>query len=162
MNNKKAINIIKTKENNKKQNILVVKVGNENRPASPEDIQSIQEAMARNAGKKNLTLITHLPIEFEQVIRYNKGSKNDKEILIVCVGTDERPAGPEDIQETQKALNQVALDPNLTYVTHHAVAFKTIKKSLLDNIEVVGVCQPHDYMKKQFEEYIKGVDSNKE
>lgn len=99
MKNKKAINIIKTKENNKKQNILIIKVGNE-----------------------------------------------------------DRPAGPEDIKELQNALNKVALDPNLTLVTHHAISFKTIKKSLFDNIEVVGVCHPYDHMKKQF----NGVDSIKE
>lgn len=158
MKNKKAINIIKTKKNNKKQNILVIKVGNEDRPASPEDILSVQEALVRNCGK-DVTLVTHLSIEFEEIVRNNK---NNQEILFVCVGNDDRPAGPEDIKELQNALNKVALDPNLTLVTHHAISFKTIKKSLFDNIEVVGVCHPYDYMKKQFEEYVKGVDSIKE
>ncbi len=149
--------IIKTKHSNNKQNILIIKVGNESRPATPEDIQSIQEAIARNSGKKNLSLITHLPIEFEQIVRHNKGSRDDQEILIMCIGTDERPAGPLDIETAKNDMNKVAIEPNLTIVTHHAIAFKTIKKKFLENIEVVGICQSHDYMKKQLKEYLKEI-----
>jgi cupin superfamily acireductone dioxygenase involved in methionine salvage len=84
--------------------------------------------------------------------------KDDQEILFVCVGTDERTAGPEDIKVTQEALNQVALDQSLTYVTHHAISFKIIKKKLFDNIEVVGVCQTNDYMKKQLKNYLQELN----
>jgi very-short-patch-repair endonuclease len=41
-------------------------------------------------------------------------------IKIVKVGSDERPAGPQDIANVQAQLAQTANDPNLTLVTHHA------------------------------------------
>lgn len=41
-------------------------------------------------------------------------------IKVVKVGTDERPAGPQDIAAVQTQLAQTANDPNLTIVTHHA------------------------------------------
>jgi hypothetical protein len=40
-------------------------------------------------------------------------------IKIVKVGSQERPAGPQDIANVQAQLAQTANDPNLTLVTHH-------------------------------------------
>lgn len=44
-------------------------------------------------------------------------------IRIVKVGDKDRPAGPEDIADVQNQLSQVANDPNLTLVTHHAFEY---------------------------------------
>lgn len=41
-------------------------------------------------------------------------------IRVVKVGNEERPAGPADIADVQQQLANVANDPNLTLVTHHA------------------------------------------
>ena len=60
----------------------------------------------------------------------------DDEILVCKVGSDERPAGKEDIKAMQLLLAQASLDKNLCIVTHHAIEFVTNKKSLLDN----GIC----------------------
>jgi len=55
----------------------------------------------------------------------------DDEILVVKVGTDERPSGPDDLKAIQMLLTQASLDKSLCLVTHHAVEFVTIKRSLL-------------------------------
>jgi len=44
-------------------------------------------------------------------------------VRIVKVGDKERPAGPADIADVQQQLAQVASDPNLTLVTHHAFEY---------------------------------------
>jgi len=41
-------------------------------------------------------------------------------IKIVKVGSEERPASPQDLANVQAQLAQTANDPNLTLVTHHA------------------------------------------
>lgn len=45
-------------------------------------------------------------------------------IKIVKVGNEDRPAGPQDLGNVQAQLAQVANDPNLTLVTHHAIDFE--------------------------------------
>lgn len=45
-------------------------------------------------------------------------------IRICKIGSDERPAGPEDIADMQNQLSAVANDPNLTLVTHHNVDYE--------------------------------------
>ncbi len=42
-------------------------------------------------------------------------------LMLVKVGSDSRPASPTDIKNIQTQLAQIADDPNLTLVTHHAV-----------------------------------------
>lgn len=53
-------------------------------------------------------------------------------IKIVKIGSDTRPASQEDIWDVQERLSEVANDPLLTFVTHHAFDY-----------EWVGAC--HDY-----------------
>mgnify|MGYP000013550138 CR=1 FL=1 len=47
--------------------VKVVKVGNNERPASQEDIDSVQEELAAIANDPNLTLVTHHAFEFEYI-----------------------------------------------------------------------------------------------
>jgi very-short-patch-repair endonuclease len=47
-------------------------------------------------------------------------------IRVVKVGDADRPAGPADIADVQAQLAQVANDPNLTLVTHHAFDYDWI------------------------------------
>lgn len=47
-------------------------------------------------------------------------------VRVVKVGNDERPAGPTEISDVQQQLAQVANDPNLTLVTHHAFEYEWI------------------------------------
>ena len=71
-------------------------------------------------------------------------------IKIVKVGSETRPAGPQDIANVQSQLAQTANDPNLTLVTHHdfdlewygaagkvlqlTTEFETIEKEILDGL----------------------------
>ena len=64
-----------------------------------------------------------------------KTQKN--KMLIVMVGTDERPAGDVDLESVKESLEQVATEPDSTFVTHHAIAFKTIKKPESDKVLVI-------------------------
>ena len=64
--------------------------------------------------------------------------KQEEYITIVKVGSDERPAGIEDIKAIQEQLAQTANDPNLTIVTHHAISFDCIPRSTLEN-GVIGL-----------------------
>jgi very-short-patch-repair endonuclease len=47
--------------------IKVVKVGNDNRPASQEDLDNIQEELASVANDPNLTLVTHHAFDFDYI-----------------------------------------------------------------------------------------------
>lgn len=48
-----------------KGKVLVVKVGSDEYPASPRDLQEVQVQLAQIAADPNLTLVTHHCIEFE-------------------------------------------------------------------------------------------------
>jgi len=50
-------------------------------------------------------------------------------IKICKIGNDNRPAGPQDIADTQRQLAITASDPNLTLVTHHAFDFSWVGSS---------------------------------
>lgn len=50
-------------------------------------------------------------------------------VRIVKVGEKERPAGPADIAAVQQQIAQVANDPNLTLVTHHAFEYDWVGTS---------------------------------
>ena len=45
-------------------------------------------------------------------------------VRVVKVGDKDRPAGPEDIAETQAQMSAIANDPNITIVTHHAFDYE--------------------------------------
>ena len=47
-------------------------------------------------------------------------------IKICKIGNDNRPAGPQDISDTQRQLAATQNDPNLTLVTHHAFDFQWV------------------------------------
>jgi len=58
--------------------------------------------------------------------------------LLVCkVGTEDRPAGPRDIELMQILLAKASKD-KLTIVTHHAVDFVLIPKACLANVQCIG------------------------
>lgn len=64
-------------------------------------------------------------------------------IRIVKVGDKDRPAGPEDIADVQNQLAQVANDPNLTLVTHHAFEYDWVGATgrihnITSELELIG------------------------
>jgi hypothetical protein len=52
--------------------------------------------------------------------------KGEDDLLVIQVGTDERPAAQEDLESMSNALNKAA-NERLSIVTHHAVKFVVIK-----------------------------------
>jgi len=60
-----------------------------------------------------------------------------EDILIVHVGTEDRPAGPQDIKNIQELLTLASKNNALTIVTHHAISFSIIKRKWLEKV-VVG------------------------
>jgi very-short-patch-repair endonuclease/intein/homing endonuclease len=50
-------------------------------------------------------------------------------IKIVKIGSDQRPASQEDIWDVQERLSEVANDPLLTFVTHHAFDYEWVGAS---------------------------------
>ena len=57
-------------------------------------------------------------------------------ILVVKVGSDERPAGVGDIADMAAKLSQVINDPRSVFVTHHAVDFVVIPRKLFGSAVV--------------------------
>jgi very-short-patch-repair endonuclease/intein/homing endonuclease len=66
-------------------------------------------------------------------------------IRVVKVGDADRPAGPADIADVQAQLAQVANDPNLTLVTHHAFDYDWIGSSG----KVLQVNQEFEFINKE-------------
>ena len=58
-------------------------------------------------------------------------------IKIIKIGTPERPASPEDISDVQEQISEVANDPLLTIVTHHAFDYEWIGACLEKSAEVL-------------------------
>lgn len=68
-------------------------------------------------------------LAYQDKLRQAQWIVADRHILpikICKVGSDQRPAGPSDIADTQRQLAATANDPNLTLVTHHAFAFEWV------------------------------------
>ena len=68
----------------------------------------------------------------------------DNDMLIVKVGTRDRPATVKDIKDVQQLLikarevQDCLVQDQLTIVTHHAIEFITLNKQCLKNIIVTG------------------------
>ena len=110
------------------QEFLIVIVGSDERPASPQDIEDIQKVMASVRADPESVIVSHHAIQFEHLYVY------EDETLAIFVGNDERPASPQDIEDIQAAFAQLIKDNGLIFVTHHAIRFeKIIKRTLKDD-----------------------------
>ena len=73
----------------------------------------------------------------------------NEEILVVRVGSDERPASPKDLENMQKSLAQLAVDDSLTLVTHHCVDFAVLKKKFFKGkVCIMAYKSPEDFLSK--------------
>lgn len=57
--------------------------------------------------------------------------RENDDILIVKIGSEERPASDEDIKNVQIILAQIQNNPELAIITHHCIQFETIPRSCL-------------------------------
>ncbi len=114
--------------------LMIVKIGSDERPAANGDILSIQKQLTQVANNPNLTIVTHHAFEIEVVTK-----PSNEEILVVKVGNYERPASPDDIRNMQLLLAKVPSNKETTIVTHHAVKFEFFNKKYLENIEAFEI-----------------------
>ena len=63
----------------------------------------------------------------------------DGELLIVKVGSDERPAGNKDIKNVATILKTVQEDPNLTIFSHHCLQFERLPPIGKDQMLIVRI-----------------------
>ncbi len=57
--------------------------------------------------------------------------KDEDFMLVVKVGSDERPAGINDLQSIADVLTRIQNDPSACLVTHHAVEFVAVPRKML-------------------------------
>jgi len=62
--------------------------------------------------------------------------KKEKQLMIVKVGTDDRPASAEDIETIRKSFEEMKKGENNTLITHHAINVVIIPVELIDNVVV--------------------------
>jgi len=105
--------------------LRVVKVGNDERPAGPKDIVDIQEQLSQVSNQPDLPFVTHHAIDVNEI----EVPPNCK--LVVEVGNDQRPAGPEDTASMKKLIQQ-SIDDNLILVTHHAIDIFVLPNKFFD------------------------------
>jgi len=60
----------------------------------------------------------------------------EEDILVVKVGSEDRPASKEDIENVQTLLAQASKNQNIAIVTHNLIEFVVIKRALLKNVIV--------------------------
>ena len=117
----KEINITNKAKN---QNILIVRVGSDERLARSEDINAVKEILEKLENMKgNSHLITHHLVNIDK-ITVPKGG-----ILLVKFGSDENPASQEDLDSLGEIISKVKDCENFTLVTRHDIEFEIINKN---------------------------------
>jgi hypothetical protein len=95
--------------------ITLVLVGNQNRPACQEDIDDMKATLAKAKKDKETSIVTHHAVEIITI------EPEEKDTVFYFVGDDERPAGPEDLEELKKEIEAAKVE-NRPIVTHHSVS----------------------------------------
>ena len=62
-------------------------------------------------------------------------------VLVVKVGNEDRPAGPEDIKAIKNMLEQCTSEQPICLITHHAIEFVVVPRSLIRGSKVVSVLE---------------------
>lgn len=72
-------------------------------------------------------------------------------VVVVRLGSDERPATSEDLERFQSVLSQAAKrkDVPLTIVSHHLVDFMVMKRTLLKDIKVCSSATANEVIELQ-------------
>ncbi len=60
-------------------------------------------------------------------------SCNEDEVLVIKIGSEDRPASEDDLRSVQLLLASSKNNPSLSIVTHHCFTFDVVKKKDLDN-----------------------------
>lgn len=65
--------------------------------------------------------------------------ESEDAILVVKVGSEERPASASDIKGIQEMLAMAEKDTDLTIITHHCIEFYSIPRSCLGGSIIMAV-----------------------
>jgi hypothetical protein len=106
--------------------IILVVVGNDRRPATREDAENIKKVFkAFDDGSKHI--ITHHSVDVQKIkIPKNKINGHSASTLVWKVGTDQRPATPEDINESMKLISEG--EKSKLIITHIPISVTEIKR----------------------------------
>lgn len=70
-------------------------------------------------------------------------SKSDDSVLVVLVGSEDRPAGKEDIENIAEAFRKARKNKAHAIITHHALDFRFIPRSNLRSVVAIGNDKRH-------------------
>jgi hypothetical protein len=76
----------------------------------------------------------------ENVAGIVESNGKDKELIFIRVGSDERPAGKEDIENVQRHLAEASQLECPTYVSSHLVNIEVVPKSFFEGEPVILGC----------------------
>jgi hypothetical protein len=105
----------------KKDELILIKIGDDDNPSTLKDIQNVQSIMTMS---KALPQKTGLKILREKIEMEQPG------FLVLAVGNKNRPPTQRDIDDIYQVLEKRWKDPSLLIITHHAVEAVWIKTNL--------------------------------
>ena len=59
-------------------------------------------------------------------------------VLIIKIGSDERPAGPEDIDKAKKDWEKLAKNKGGVWISHHCVSTEYVETEGIEEVQIVG------------------------
>jgi hypothetical protein len=101
-------------------NFTLIKVGDKDRPATQEDVDDVREAVRKAKDDKDLSLVTHHAIKFDQIKTYEGTA------TVYKIGSPDRPATSEDIEDFKEELEN-ALKEKRPVIWAHAVEVDYVK-----------------------------------
>lgn len=97
--------------NHSEDRIRVICVGDDWNPATTEDIMKVMRYVEKHK---------EIPVSGELLVREFSVNRSPKPgILVVRIGSDNRPAMGDDFESIRDQLDKVLGDPELTIITHH-------------------------------------------
>jgi hypothetical protein len=121
--------------NLKAEEILLVNVGTDERPAGSKDIEDIAEVIGEVCNNPKSDLVTHHAVSF------TKYKIAPDQIMIIRVGSEERPAAKKDILNVQENLDKLkgSEDETKILVAHHLVDIDVVSRDWFKGkVETLG------------------------
>lgn len=116
------IDVISTQIKETLKPMKLICVGSDEQPATEEDIKTVMEYWEENK---------ELPKNFPSPLRqFNIKRSPLPGVLLVKLGSANRPASVEDMGDLQKQLADCAHDSELTLITHHCVSAEWVSEGV--------------------------------
>lgn len=92
--------------------IWIIRVGDDDNPATTEDIASVMKYVEEHK---------EIPRDGELIVDELKINRSPNPgVLIIRIGSNDRPASWDDFEDIRNQLDKVYNDPDLTIITHHS------------------------------------------